>query len=225
MDIKINYLVKGAKQADGIVIIIDVLRACTTIPILFYKGAKEIIPVTTIEEAERFEKQKYVLVGEGEAGGRHNAFHHNNSPSEVYKEDFTGKSIVLRSNNATQAILNVEKAEEIVLASFVNLEAVANYIKDKNPKKVTMIALGRLGKRGLEDDICAEAIKLSLEGKSFDFENMKKVIYVCDCAKLVRETLGVPKDVDMALELNSYPVVPKIFTEGNMKLIRPYFEA
>jgi 2-phosphosulfolactate phosphatase len=224
MDIKIKYLVDGVKNAEGMVIIIDVLRACTTIPILFHKGAKEIIPVSSIEEVERFEKEKFVLVGEGEAGSKHGAFHHNNSPSEVYKEDFTGKSIVLRSNNATQAINNSEKADEVILASFVNLDAVVSYVKNQNTERVNIVALGRLGKRGLEDDLCAEAIKLNLKGKSFDFKKMKKKIHICKCAVLVRETLGKPEDVEMALKLNSYPVVPRIYVEDKIKFIKPYFE-
>lgn len=114
--------------------------------------------MATPEDAAKYEKLGYVLVGEGEHGNKHDAFHHINSPSEVYIEDFSGKQIVIRSNNATQAILNADKADDILLASFVNLEAIAGYIKKQNASRVSLIALGRLGERGLEDDLCAEAI-------------------------------------------------------------------
>ena len=220
MIINIIYTSGAAKEAEGTVVIIDVLRACTTIPILFEKGAVEIIPVRTPEEAVSYEKEGYVLVGEGEHGHVHDAYHHVNSPSEVVNEDFTGKRIVLRSNNATQAIINAVKANDIVLASFVNLDVVVDYIHQGVPEIVSLVALGRLGERGLEDDECAEAIKASLENKSYDFEDMKERVSVCECAALVRETLGKPKDVEIALNVNSFPIIPKVYTEGNLKVIR-----
>lgn len=221
MEIKILYTTEAAREAEGTAVIIDVLRACTTIPILFDKGAVEIVPVRTPEEVLPYEKEGYVLVGEGEHGHNHDAFHHINSPSEVVNEDFAGKRIVLRSNNATQSIIDAAKAQEIILASFVNLDAVVNYIHESKPNVVSLVALGRLGKRGLEDDECAEAIKNLLEGKPYDFEDMKRRVSICECAVLVRETLGKPKDVDMALTVNSFPIVPKVFTEGDMKVIKP----
>ncbi|KKQ53367.1 hypothetical protein A2865_03785 [Candidatus Woesebacteria bacterium RIFCSPHIGHO2_01_FULL_39_17] len=221
MEIKILYTTEAAKNAIGIAVIIDVLRACTTIPILFDKGAVEIIPVKTPDEALTYEKEGFVLVGEGEHGHAHDAFHHINSPSEVVSENFTGKKIVLRSNNATQSILDATKAQDIIMASFVNLDAVVEYIRKSKPNVVSLVALGRLGERGLEDDECAEAIKSALEGKAYDFEDMRKRVSVCDCAVLVRDTLGKPKDVEVALEVNSYPVVPKVYSEGDIKVIRP----
>ena len=224
MEIKIFSTIEGAKNAIGLAVIIDVLRACTTIPVLFDKGAVEIIPVRTLDEALAYEKKGFVLVGEGEHGQAHDAFHHINSPSEVVNEDFTGKRIVLRSNNATKAIMDAAKSEDTVLASFVNLNAVVDYIRKNKPKVVSLVALGRLGERGLEDDECAGAIKSILENKPYDFEDMKKRVSVCDCAVLVRETLGKPKDVDMGLEVNSYPIVPRVDTENKIKVIRPYFE-
>jgi len=121
MDIKIKSLQDGARSAHGTAVIIDVFRACTTIPILLYNGAEEIIPVSTVEEAETYKSHGYILIGEVEHGHEHDIFDYNNSPSQVYKTDFTGKKIVFRSNNAAQAILNAKKADDIILASFVNL--------------------------------------------------------------------------------------------------------
>ena len=221
MDVEIRYLVEGSRGAKGLVIIIDVLRACTTIPILFNQGAKKIIPVSTLEEAAKYENSDYVLVGEGERGHKHDVFHHINSPSEVSNEDFTGKEIIFRSNNATQAILYAKSAKDIILASFVNLNAIVQYVKKNNTSNVTIVASGMLGGRGLEDDLCAEAIKNSLENKPFDFEDMKKRIEKCDCAILVRETLGKPKDVEMSLDLDSYPIVPRVVEEMGTKTIVP----
>ena len=198
------------------------LRACTTVPVLFSQGASEIIPVITPEDAAEYERHGHILVGEGEDGSVHDSFHYNNSPSEIYDVDFTDKTIVLRSNNATRAILNAKKASEIVLASFVNLDAVVNYIRNHHIEDVTLVPLGRLGGKGLEDELCAEAIKKKLEGLAYDFEVYRKRVYDCDCAVLVRDILKKPEDVEFALKLNSYPIVPKVYSLENHKVIRAF---
>ncbi|MBU1118617.1 2-phosphosulfolactate phosphatase [Patescibacteria group bacterium] len=220
MNIKKHSTAKGSQRATGIVVIIDVLRACTTIPILLKNGADTIIPVKTIDDAQKYLNRGYVLIGEGKNGCIHDSFHYCNSPSEIHSIDFTEKNLVIRSNNATQAILNIEKATDIILASFVNLEAIVTYINDHYAKDVALVPLGRLNQEGLEDELCAEAIKLRLENTFFDFEKMKKEINDCPCAKLVRDTLDKPEDVAFALELNSYPIVPKVYTEDGQKVIK-----
>ncbi len=219
MLIKIQSLIEGSKNATGIVVIIDVLRACTTIPILLKNNADHIIPVTTPKDAKQYESRGYVLIGEGEHGHVHDSFHYNNSPGEVYDKDFTGKKIVIRTNNATRAILNANEASDIILASFVNLDACKEYIKNHHIDHVTLVPLGRLGKKGLEDELCAIALKSALESKTYDFPGMKKKIYNCECAVLVRNTLKKPEDVELSLKLNSYPVVPKVYTNTH-KVIR-----
>lgn len=220
MKIRIHSLIQGSKEMKGIAVIIDVLRACTTIPILLYQGATKIVPVKTPEEVEEYEKEGYIPVGEGKHGRNHKVFHYNNSPSEVYNVDFTGKNIVIRSNNATQAILHATKAADIILASFVNLDRIVEYIKNHLIKDISLVPLGRLGQKGLEDELCAKAIRLRLKGDQYNFKDMKKRIYNCKCANLVRNVLKKPNDVDMALKLNSYPIIPKVFSKRGIVFIK-----
>jgi|GEM_PF-2321997 len=221
MNIHINPLVTGASDARGIVVIIDVLRACTTISILFDKGVEEIIPVSTPEEADAYRAEGYILVGEGEHGTVHNIFHYNNSPSEVRDaKDLAGRKVVLRSNNATQAILGAEQADEIILASFLNYKAVVDYIRNKNPEIVTLVPLGRLGEQGLEDDLCAELMKAELEGRSLELQDIRQQVETCECAILVKGKLGKPEDVEMALAFNTSRDVPRLFTVGSVLHIK-----
>ncbi len=220
MNIQIHSSVDGATNATGIVVIIDVLRACTTIPILLKQGVNEIIPVKTPEEAAKFKKDGYILIGEGQHGHVHNVFEFNNSPSEIINKPFEGRKVVLRSNNATQAIHHAKQASEIVLASFVNVNAIAKFIFNHRLSDVTLVALGRLGKKSIEDELCAEVIKKELEGTKYHFEEIKKNLYNCETALLVRETLKRPQDVDLALMLNSYEVVPKVDINSNKKTIK-----
>ncbi len=220
MSLKIKSLQDGARSAQGTVVIVDVFRACTTIPILLYNGAEEIISVSTVEEAETYKSGGYILIGEGEHGHEHDIFDYNNSPSQVYKTDFTGKKIVFRSNNATQAILNTKRAEDIILASFVNLDACARYLKNQHPKDITLVPLGRLGKKSIEDEQCAEALRCILEDKKYNFSDMKDELKNSETAVLVREILKKPQDIEISLTLDSYPVVPKVYCGDNKRLIR-----
>ncbi len=220
MTITITQTVSAATDAEGLVVIIDVLRVCTTLSVLFDRGTKEVIPVRTVEEASAYVSKEYVLIGEGENGIVDTTFQYNNSPSEVLAADVSGRVVVLRSNNATQAILNAGNAQEIVLACFLNARAVAEYVKQQAPNVVTIVALGRKGAAGLEDDLCAEVIKAEILDEVYDFSVMKPQIENCDCALLVRNELGKPEDVTMALALNKYNIVPKVFDDGGKKVIR-----
>jgi 2-phosphosulfolactate phosphatase len=210
-----------SRIATGTAVIIDVIRACTTVPILFKQGAIEIVPVRTAETAEEYAKKGYLPIGEGKAGRERKVFKYNNSPSEVYKVDFSGKKIVFRSNNATQAILNAKKATDIILASFVNLDAIVDYVNHSRTSVVTIIPLGRLGHRGPEDEFCAQAIKVKLQGEPFDFDDdMKKKIRESKFAVFMAKKLKRVKDIEMALDLNSYPIVPRVYKKKGQKVIR-----
>jgi len=220
MDIKKYSTVEGSKKAIGLTVVIDVLRACTTIPILLKNGANTIIPIKKIDEAKLYRDKKYILIGKGRDGHIHDTFHHCNSPSEIELIDFREKNIIIRTNNATQAIHNAINAEEIVLASFVNLDAIVKYILDTNAEQVTLLPIGRLNKKGLEDELCAQAIEAKIKKEPVDIQKIKENVKECTCAILVSDTLGKPRDVDMALKFNSYPIVQKVYNEGGIKIIK-----
>ncbi|MDQ3099093.1 MAG: 2-phosphosulfolactate phosphatase [bacterium] len=220
MNIETRQLVSGAAGAKGIVVLIDVLRACTTVPILFHNGATEIVPVETPEEAVPYEKQGYIPVGEAEHGFDHQVFHHNNSPTEVLPVNFSGKKIVLRSNNTTPAIYLAKDASDIVLGSFVNVGAIVKYIRDHHLDVVSLVALGRLGGPGIEDDLCARVITHELRGEAYDYDAIVREVIDCPTAVLVRDKLNRPDDVTMAVALDSYPIVPRVIRNEDQLLIR-----
>lgn len=222
MNITICSLVECSREAKGLVVIVDVLRSCTTIPILFHQGATEVIPVQTVEDAEKYKSQGYMSVGEIEGGRVHDVFDYNNSPSEVYDKDFSGKRVVFRSNNTSRAILEAGKAWDIILASFVNMGAVVEYIQGHEHGIVTLIPLGRLGTKGVEDELCAQAIQSALENIPFNFDEMRERIAECPTAVLFRDTLQRgAQDVTMALQLNSYPIAPVVVSSEGRKIIKP----
>lgn len=114
----------------SIVVIIDVLRATSTIATVLYNGAKHIIPVDSVAECIRIGKQIEGITA-GERDGRiAEGLVHGNSPFEYPGEFIKGKTLVLTTTNGTKLLhMALEKgAKEIVTGSFPNLTSVCDYL-------------------------------------------------------------------------------------------------
>ena len=165
--INILHLIEGAKQAEGLTVIIDVFRAFSLECYLYDLGVKEIRPVGTIEEAFSLSSriQNSILVGERQ-GKKCNGFDYGNSPSTISKGNVAGKTIIHTTSAGTQGVINAVGASEIITGSLVNAKAVARYIMTKQPQTVSLICMGKSGmKPAAEDELCAEYIKSILEDK------------------------------------------------------------
>ena len=114
----------------SIVVIIDVLRATSTIATVLNNGAKNIIPVDSVAECIRIGKQiEGVTAGERD-GHVAEGLVHGNSPFEYPKEFIGGKTLVLTTTNGTKLLhMALEKgAKGIITGSFPNLSAVCDYL-------------------------------------------------------------------------------------------------
>ena len=122
--------------SSSIVVIIDVLRATSTIATALYNGAKHIIPVDSVAECIRIGKQIDGITA-GERDGRvAEGLEHGNSPFEYYPEFIKGKVLVLTTTNGTKLLhMALDKnAKGIITGSFHNISAVCNYlIEQKQP--------------------------------------------------------------------------------------------
>ena len=171
--VNILHLIDGAKQAEGLTVIIDVFRAFSLECYLYDMGIKEIRPVETIEEAFSLGSRipNSILIGE-RGGKKCDGFDYGNSPSTISKEWVVGKTIIHTTSAGTQGIVNAVGASEIITGSLVNAKAVAEYIMAKEPEVVSIVCMGNGGvSLAAEDELCAEYIKSILEGKEFpDFE-------------------------------------------------------
>lgn len=166
MEIQILRLIEGAKQAEGLTVIIDVFRAFSLECYLYDRGAALIHPVGSIEEAWALKKAhpEYVLIGERH-GKKCEGFDFGNSPTAVPEEAVRGRTVIHTTSAGTQGIINARKAEEIVTGSLVNAAAVAAYIRKRQPEKVSLVCMGNEGVRPApEDELCAEYIKSILDG-------------------------------------------------------------
>lgn len=136
-------LVEPEALRGSTVVVIDVLRATTTIAAAIAAGAREVIPCGEVDEARavaaRFAKGE-VLLG-GERGGlKIPGFDLGNSPSEYTPERVGGKSVVFTTTNGTQAFLRCRQAGRVVTAGFVNLSAVVAAIQDA--KRIDLLCAG-----------------------------------------------------------------------------------
>ena len=167
MNIEIYHLINGAKQADGVVVIIDVFRAFSMECWLYALGAKEVRPVGSIEETFAW-KQKdpdCILVGERQ-GKKIEGCDLGNSPSSIDAEMIRGKRIIHTTSAGTQGIVNAVHADELLTGSFVNAKAIAAYIRERNPGKVSLVAMGKAGLAPAEEDeLCALYLKGLLTGE------------------------------------------------------------
>ena len=145
--------------SSSIVVIIDVLRATSTIATALYNGAKHIIPVDSVAECIRIGKQiDGITAGERDgkvAGG----LEHGNSPFEYYPEFIKDKVLVLTTTNGTRLLhIALDKnAKGIITGSFPNISAVCNYLIQQNRPVILGCAAWK-DRVNIEDTLFAGAV-------------------------------------------------------------------
>ena len=214
--INILHLIEGAKQAEGLTVIIDVFRAFSLECYLYDMGVKEIRPVGTIDEAFELRDAIVDSVLVGERGGKKcEGFDYGNSPSTVVPQDLTGKTIVHTTSAGTQGIVNATGASEIITGSLVNAKAIAEYIIEKQPEVVSLVCMGNAGVApALEDELCAEYIKSILEGNEMqDIENRAAALQYTGGSHFFdkeRQEIYPEEDFWMCVKCNRFPFVIQI---------------
>ena len=166
MDIEVYHLLEGAKQADGLVVVIDVFRAFSMECYLYALGAGEIRPVGSIEDTFAWKEKdaECILVGERH-GRRIEGCDLGNSPSSIRPEIIRGKRVIHTTSAGTQGVTNAVHADEIITGSFVNAKAIARYIQKELPRKVSLVCMGKEGTAPAEEDeLCAVYMQGLLTG-------------------------------------------------------------
>jgi 2-phosphosulfolactate phosphatase len=220
------------------VVVIDVLRASTTIVTALYNGAREIIPTTTIDSAARIASNlssEVKLLG-GERNGKViDGFHLGNSPREYTPERVKGKTIVFTTTNGSQAVVKARYATATLICGLVNITAVQEQIQ-RVGGDLTILCAGREGGFSLEDTVCAGMlIQRVMEGRNEDAELSDgavaaRVIYRAlgkVPLKLLRSTehgkylqeIGLGEDLPVCAAVDRTPVVP-VLEENVLRLPR-----
>jgi 2-phosphosulfolactate phosphatase len=145
---------------NRLVAVIDVLRASTTIAVALANGARTVIPLESSEEvvnrSRTFERGAVRLAGERKML-KMDGFDLGNSPLEHTSEAVEGKTVLLTTTNGTRALLAVQGARDVVVASYVNITAVGTMLRTalRGGTDITLICAGHDRQYALEDAACA----------------------------------------------------------------------
>ena len=152
---------------DSIVVVIDVLRATSTIATALYNGAREIIPVDSVEKCIRLGKEMECITAGERDGQVAEGLQYGNSSFEYPRSFIAGKVLVLTTTNGTKLLhmALAKGATEIVTGSFLNLSAVCNHLMQKN-RPVILACAGWKDRVNMEDSLFAGAV-VSRIGDSF----------------------------------------------------------
>jgi 2-phosphosulfolactate phosphatase len=155
--VKVHYTtLETCSTATHTVVVIDVIRAFTTAAFAFAAGARDIIPVETVEEALALREQFLgaLVMGCGRDRFPPEGFDLGNSPAALVGLDLRGRRLIQYTPNGTRGIVRSTGAETLLASSFVCARATAQYIVQRSPAQVTFVITGPEG----EDQACAEYI-------------------------------------------------------------------
>ncbi|HET9982917.1 MAG TPA: 2-phosphosulfolactate phosphatase [Longimicrobiales bacterium] len=220
--------VAGGTVGDRSVVVIDVLRATSTMVEALANGARAIFPVENVAEAARIAgnigRDQAVLAGERHCV-RIDGFDLGNSPLEFTPERVAGRPLVMSTTNGTAALLAVAGAKRVLLGSMLNVSATAAALLEQDDAML-LVCAGREKRFALEDAICAGALCLLLYrklGKRHNWSDSALAAaqlarrHLPRLARTLRRSaagrqlveLGFDADVEFCASVDRYAVVPK----------------
>ena len=181
-------------------VVFDVLRATSTFVTALHNGAQAIIPVSEIAVAlaykkseVRSQKSESILLGGERNGVRISAggmdFDLGNSPREY--TEVRGKTIVSTTTNGTRALRACANAQTVLAASFLNLTATAEFLRQNNFENVLLVCAGTGENTALEDVLGAGALCELLVGR----DSVEPILGSRDIR--ARGTLAPPHKIDL----------------------------
>ncbi len=224
---------------DAIVVMLDILRAGTTITAALSNGAKEVIPSDTLDKAVRIfsNLSREVRFLGGERNGlKPDGFDAGNSPFDYSEQAVKGKNVIISTTNGTKTFVKAKNAKHRIIGAFVNMNAVLDFIFDDLDNdesnfanaKVCFLCSGTNGRISYEDTLCAGAMINSIYNRylykgvqisdsaevarylyNFHSSNMKDFLMTREHPKYLQK-IGYEKDIDLCFTFDKYPVVPLI---------------
>jgi 2-phosphosulfolactate phosphatase len=226
-------LLAPEQLAGGVAVVIDVLRASTTIIHALANGAKGVVPCETVEEARAL-AARYgagtALLGGERGGARIEGFDLDNSPLRYTPDVVAGTTIVFTTTNGTRALRACSAAARVLIGAFVNRSALARVLREDG-RPVHLVCAGTNGQLTAEDILFAGAAawdagqpeppgsfhpadvqtQMALDyylARSRDRETFLETIRESRGGKNLRE-LGMHADIDRAAEEDLLDVVPE----------------
>ncbi len=170
---KLSYFHVAADVPKGplpdVAVVIDVLRATTTIAFALNNGAESIQVFDDLDElrktADKWPSSSRLLLGE-RGGKKVDGFDLGNSPLLVTPERVKGKRLFMSTTNGTKALKRLHEVKSLYTMGLPNRKAVADRLLSGKVSEVWMLGSGWEGSYSLEDSLAAGALASILLGQS-----------------------------------------------------------
>lgn len=228
--------VREDKLKNHRVVVVDVLRTATSITMALSNGARDVIPVATIDGAidlsDQLARDNVMLCGERD-GIIVDGFHIGNSPGDYSHERVRGRTLVFSSTNGAPAIVKAAGAREVIICGFINMEAVLQVLLEQDdPFPIAILCAGKEERFALEDAVCGgmlinrlksrckEELRLNDTARAADLLGLE---FGGDLQALLKETdhgkylisIGMESDLQICASESILPVVP-ILSDGKI---------
>jgi 2-phosphosulfolactate phosphatase len=212
------------------VVVIDILRATTTMCVAFENGVSEMVPVSTPEEAAILHTKGYIAAAERH-GETVSGFELGNSPQDYTRERVGNKKIAITTTNGTRALVMSAAAKRVYVGSFIHISALAETLL-KDGRDVLLFCAGWKDKFNLEDTLFAGALAqkllagMTVEGDStlaaidlYQTASADLAGYLQKASHVGRfKSLHVESDLDICLRMDISTKIP-VFSKGVINLL------
>ncbi len=222
------------QSPEQVTVVVDILRATSAIAAALFHGARSVIPVASIEEAETFRKKDFLVAAE-RGGAIVPGFQYGNSPlSYLDNPDIRGRDLVLSTTNGTQAIDIAKHHGPLVTGAFSNISALTTFLNEQCPQDVLILCAGWKNRMNLEDTMFAGALASRLlqhgYGLDTDADATLMALYLFEKAgenldafmansshRNRLQHLDLKADIAWCMQEDTCPVIP--FLEGQQQLL------
>ena len=227
--------------AARVVVVIDVLRASTSIATALANGARAVIPLDSTDEvvmrAKAFDRSEVKLAGERQMRPIP-GFDLGNSPLEFTRETIEGKTVLLSTTNGTGAITALQGPRDVVIGSYVNFSAVLAMLRAamRGGTDIAILCAGREKQFSLEDAACAgrfvhhamrRRADVALNDAAFAgmlidrrySDNLMRLFSASAHGRALSEA-GYGDDLAACAAIDSYPVIP-IYSDRQITKLGP----
>ncbi|MFI0240562.1 2-phosphosulfolactate phosphatase [Streptomyces sp. NPDC016845] len=217
--------VVGIPEVDGaeqVAVVIDVMRAFTTAPWVFHRGAEKIVLAADEGEALALKAAHPGWLALKD-GARVSGFDLVNSPALIQGADLAGRTVIQKTTAGTVGALAVVEAKVALCASFVVAGATARALAQAGAGSVTFVATGEDG-RAAEDLACAEYLHRLVAGDRPDpgpYLHRARTSPAADDLRDGRRLGADPADVELCLELDRFDFAMEVGLEEGLAVLRP----
>lgn len=220
---------RKADISEKTIVVIDVLRATTTICAALNAGARAVIPASERGKAGdirvKIGSENSILAGERD-GVKIESFDLGNSPLEFTRETVEGKFIILCTTNGTPVLEHATKGKKVYCAALVNISSIAGEVFRQNSDLI-IVCSGKEGEFSTEDTLCAGKLidilqtEHKIKTRLNDAGSLALLLYKNNSANLARavadgehgrylSSIGFDSDIEFASRVDTIEIIPTL---------------